>query len=322
MAKKTTSKTTPVKELFCEEKRPAKKDNFGIIIAALDSPYYGNYALQLAMSLKHTSPKVQIALLCNDAGKGHLTEDKLTVFDKIIKINKTAVTSNKRAATLKFKTYLYQISPFDTTLYLDADTIFLPKRSVYDMLNELPKGLDFTMQNRGFLDLEKATDLELNSRFNIWASSKQIKDNHKFKKGHLYNLSSELIYFKKTKEVEKLFKDAQAYFDKPGVDFENFNGSVPDELPFCLSMIKNDLYPHAPNYRPFYWEAFDKKRLLLKPNLLYQQYFGVSFGGNFQEPFIKKFYDNLARYYANAWGLQYVFPLKDKRGFLPNRHTI
>ena len=71
-----------------------------------------------------------------------------------------------------------------------------------------------------------------------------------------------------------------------------------------------------------YWEAFDKKRLLNKPTDLYSQYFGVSFGGNFQEPFIKRFYDNLVRFYCNQFGVPHIFPLKDKRSFLTHRHTI
>jgi len=82
------------------------------------------------------------------------------------------------------------------------------------------------------------------------------------------------------------------------------------------------MYPHIDNWRPFYWEAFDKQRLLLKPKALYETYYGVSFGGNFQEPMIKKFHNNLAQYYCNQFGVQHVFGLKDKRAFLTNRHTI
>ena len=298
------------------------KNTFGVIIAALDQPFYGNYAFQLALSIKHSSPKTNISLLCNEAGKGHLTSEKLAFFDKVIKVNDVAVTSNGRKATLKFKTYLYQITPYNETLFLDADTLWLPRQPIENLINEIPKDCVFTMQNRGFIDFETATDEQLNSRFNIWANSGHIKAAHKFKTGKLFNLSSELIYFKKDATIEKLFKDAQKLYDNPSVAFENFAGGVPDELPFAIAMIKNNIYPHLTNWRPFYWEAFDKKRLLNKPSELYNSYYGVSFGGNFQEPFIKRFYDNLARVYANAFGLQYVFALKDKRSFLTNRHTI
>lgn len=313
------AKKSEVKE---ELKESSKKETFGIIIAALDNPYYGNYAFQLAISLKHSDPSVSIALLCNEAGKGHLTEDKLIIFDKILKVNDIAVTSNGRQATLKFKTYLYQISPFNTTLYIDADTLFLPKKSVTQMIKEIPEDCLFTIQNRGYIDLKESSDEQLNSRFIIWANSKHIKDNYNLKEGKLFNLSSELIYFKKDPKIEKLFKDAQKEFDNVKVIYEDFNGSVPDELPFSIAMIKNGIYPHLVNWRPFYWEAFDKKRLLRDSTTLFAQYYGVSFGGNFQEELIKKFYNNLVRFYANAWGLQNIFPLKDKRSFLPNRHTI
>lgn len=298
------------------------KSTFGIIITALDSPYYGKYAFQLALSLKHTSPNVSLSLLCNDSGKSHLTTGELAFFDKIIKVNKTAVTSHGRPSTLKFKTYLYDISPYDRTLYIDADTLFNPRRSVEDMLSELPKDCVFTMQNRGSIDLKTATPEQLNSRFTIWANSKHIKDAYKFKDGKLFNLSSELIYFKKDPKVKALFDTAKKEFDNPKVQYELFNGGVPDELPFAISMIKHEMYPHDEKWRPFYWEAFDKKRLLNNPRDLYQSHYGVSFGGNIQESFIKKFYNNLAQYYCNQFGVQHVFALKDKRSFLPNRHTI
>jgi len=328
MSKKGTNKTeasstkkaaTPKSQ---DTPKPKTNPTTGVIIAALDSPYYGNYAFQLALSVKHTSPGLQVALLCNDKGKGHLTQDKLNIFDKIIKVNDVAVTSNGRPATLKFKTYLYQISPFDNTLFLDADTLILPKNNLLNMIAEIPKDCNFTMQNRGFIDLAKATKEQLNQRFIVWANSLHIKEKYNFEEGKLYNLSSELIFFRKSKEVEALFKTAQKEYDNIKVNFESFNGGVPDELPFSIAMIKEGIYPHLDAWRPFYWEAFDKKRLLKKPRELYDQYYGVSFGGNFQENFIKKFYQDLARVYANAFAVQYVFPLKDKRSFLANRHTI
>lgn len=320
MAKKDTKKTVKKVDVKIDGKQKELKR--GVIIAALDNPYYGNYAFQLALSIKHTAPDVSISLLCNDSGKSHLSSDKLSIFDKILKVNKVAVTSNGRAATLKFKTYLYDVSPYDETIYLDADTLFSPKKSIYDLFNSIPKEVNFTMQNRGSQDLKDSTDEQLNSRFNIWANSLHIKKSYNFKEGKIYNLSSELIYFKKDKEVEKLFKTAQKEYDNIKVQHEDFNGGVPDELPFCIAMIKTGLYPHVIGWRPFYWESFDKKRLLHKPNELYNQYYGVSFGGNFQEDFIKKFYKNLAHFYCNKFGVQYVFPLHNKRSFLPGRHTI
>lgn len=323
MAKKSTPKkktTAPKVEKVVTI--PKKKETFGIILTALDSPYYGKYAFQLALSLKYTSPNVSIALLCNDKGMAHLSKSELNFFDKIIKVNSVAVTSNGREATLKFKTYLYDVSPYDATLYLDADTLFNPKRSVDDMIAEIPKDCVFTMQNRGCQDLAKLTDEQLNSRYTIWANSLHIKKAYKFEEGKIFNLSSELIYFKKDASVKALFDKAKKVYDNPKVQYEFFNGGVPDELPFAIAMIETGMYPHLENWRPFYWESFDKKRLLNNPRDLYAQYYGTSFGGNMQENFIKKFYHNLAQYYCNQFGVQHVFDLKNKRSFLPNRHTI
>lgn len=312
------AKSTRVQEVKPKSKSP----KFGVIIAALDAPYYGNYAFQLALSIKHSSPNTSISLLCNDGGISHLKQEKLDFFDKVIKVNKVAVTSKGRPATMKFKTYLYDVSPYDETIFFDADTLFNPKRSIDEMLKEIPKNCKFTMQNRGFVDLEKSNDNQLNSRFNIWANSLEIKKAYKFKSGKLFNLSSEIIYFKKDEKVKALFDTAKKEYDNLKVDFELFNGGVPDELPFCVAMIEHKMYPHKEKWRPFYWEAFDKKRLLNNPRELYAQYYGVSFGGNFQEPFIIRFHNNLVQYYCNQFGIQNPFGLKSKRSFLTNRHTI
>ena len=234
MAKSINIKEVKIEKIEKLETTPTKAPKRGVIIACLDQPYYGNYAFQLALSIKKNAPTMAISLLCNDKGKGHLTQDKLAFFDKVIKVNDTAVTSKGQPATLKFKTYLYDVSPYDETIYLDADTLFLPKKSINELFDSIPKDCNFTMQNRGHIDLETATPEQLNSRFTIWANSQHVKDAYKFKAGKYYNLSSELIYFKKDKKVKELFDLVKKEYDNVKVSYENFNGGVPDELPFAI----------------------------------------------------------------------------------------
>lgn len=303
------------------KKAPAKKkETTGIILVAVKHPNYGNYAFQLAMSLKATSPNVKITIAHDGAGISRLHGDKLNIFDKVIKLKENVLQVNGRSETLKFKAYLYDLSPYDNTLYLDADMLWSPKKPVSAFLEDL-KDIDFTMQNRGSIDLE-SKDEALNTSFSIWVNTKDLKEAYNFKKGKLFNLSSELIWFKKTEKTKAFFKEVKINFASINVKHLNFNGGIPDELPFAISMIKTGLEPHQDNWRPIYWEAFDKLRLLLNPKSLYENYWGVSFGGNFQEPIIKKFHNNLAQYYCNKYGVQYVFPLKDKRSFIAERHTI
>jgi len=300
-------------------KKEAKK-SIGVLLVAVNHPYYGNYAFQLALSILNTSPKMKITLAHNGAGINHLSEDQLSIFDKVIKVKDSILEVNGRKQTMIFKAFLNDITPYDETLYLDADMLWSPKKSVEEFLLTIPKKVNFTMQNRGKLDL--ATEKQLDSTFNIWVNTKHLKEVYKFKEGHLYNLSSELIFWRKCKEVDAYFKQVKIEFSSIKVKHIDFGGGIPDELPFGIAMIKTKMYPHKENWRPAYWEGYDKKRLLLRPKELYLEYFAISFGGNLQENMIKKFYNNLAQYYCNQFGEQHSFPLHDKRRFIAERHTI
>ncbi len=303
-----------------KEAKKSIKNSKGILLVALNHPYYGHYAFQLALSIKSNDPDVNISIAHDGVGISYLDANKLSIFDKTIKIKDDMLKVGGRKEVLKFKAYLYDITPYSETLYLDADILWLNKRSVSEFIKTIPEEVNFTMQNRGFLDLKN--DEQLDSNFSIWVNSKELKETYGFKSGKLFNLSSELIYFKKTKEVAEYFKQVKIEFSAIKVNYVNFNGGVPDELPFAIAMIKNDFYPHESNWRPIYWEAFDKKRMLNKIQELNTSYFAVSFGGNLQENFIKKFYNNLAQFYCNRFAVQHVFPLKDKRTFIKERHTI
>jgi len=271
------------------KEKKVKEPTKGVIILALGHAYWGRWAYNLAMSLKYSSPETNITLLYADRGRDQVSDT--TLFDKILKVDPKYYLTDGRTEYMKVKTALYKLSPYDETIYLDADTIWLNKKSISLLFDEL-KGIDFTMANRSWLNLE---DEFINDKFGVWASPKYIKDYFKFKEGKFYNLSSEMIYFKKEKEVGKLFADAFKLFDEPLELNRLFNGGMPDELPFTISMIKNNLYPHIDNYTPIYWEAANSPPLRLEASGL-NPYYGYSMGGHMSHPIMKKIYDNLVQY--------------------------
>ena len=294
----------------------ASKKTKGIILLALNHPYYGELAFNLAMSLKFTSPNLSITLLADAGGMAYLTADKQKLFDGIILCPETYSTFRGRKNYLKPKVYLNHFTPYDKTLFLDVDMIMTPKKSIESLMDDC-NGVAFTMQNRGHLDLEHGN---LDNGFIIWANSKEIKESHGFTTGKLYNLSSELIYWEKGKKSDNIFTDAQRLLESPGVKYTDFAGGVPDELPFAISMIKNDCYPHIDTWRPIYWESFDK----VQPTEgdINSKYFGVSLGGNIIPNYTKKIYTNLVKFYGRHHGVTIHGPVKDKRQFLTDRKSI
>jgi hypothetical protein len=270
-------------------------------------------ALQLAASIKFTSPDVSITLLHDVKGIGHLHGNKLLMFNNVIEIPKYCYTNHGRPEYLKSKAYLYELSPYDETIFLDADMLWLPRRPIIDLFKEF-ETINFTMANRGNIDITKAKN-----GFISWANPTDIINEYNVY-GLLYNLSSEFIYFKKCDEVKALFEQTKKNFENIKIKYMMFASCVPDELPFTIAMIQTGIYPHTSPYLPCYWEQFTRKNL--PATEIYKNYYAYSCGGNLQDKNVKKFYDNLAQFYCNKFNLGHYFPLQSKRQFLPERSNI
>lgn len=287
----------------------------GILLIAAGHPYYGNYAYQLALSLKANSNDIPVSIVYEGKGISHLGVQKLAIFDHIIEAKPQHYTSKSLGIRdiFKLKTSIYELSPYDETLYLDADMLWLPRKRVESLFAEL-KDVDFTMSNRGAMAIDIA-----NEGFVQWASVADIRDAYGFKDETIFHLSSEFIYFKKNKDVKGLFDKVKKAFDYPKVNYKIFGQNQPDELSFIIATMQTKMYPHTAPYFPAYWEPFNKMNM--KPADMYQQYYLCSFGGSIYSNGVRDFYNNLAKSYTNAAG-EYLFPLTDKNKFLPERAVI
>ncbi len=285
----------------------------GVVLMAVGHPFFGCYAIQCARSIRATDPDVEIALLHADGSLTHLPT--LVPFDHIIEIPKEYIYTNTLKDYLKAKTYIYDLSPFDTTIFLDADTIWLPRKRITELFDRL-EGLDFTMAHRGSELVENAKPGLIH-----WADPQKIKEAYKIPDGeYLYNLSSEFIYFKKTKAVKKLFTEAQKIFIDPKVEYKRFSHSMPDELAFSIAMMKTKVYPPKEMFLPVYWEQFEKKNMAA--NMMYESFYAYSLGGNILTREMKTFYGNLANHYNQKFGVSGYFDARDKRSFLSERTSI
>lgn len=289
-----------------------KQNKRGVVVIALGSTYYGGLALNLAMSIKTGSYETDITLIYNDSAIGHIKQ-YIHIFNQTIRIPDDYIKSNGFDALLKSKCYIYDLSPYDETIYLDADTIFTPFKSITLLFEEL-KDVDFTMGNRGI------SDLSLDPRL-IWV------DNDKFIERYgevkLYNLSSEFIYFKKT-ELNKAFFDlSKEFYDDPEIEYRMFNGGVPDELAFQLTMIHMEdmVKPHKVPFLPGYWEHYSKKNFTLK-QLYDSEFYFYSLGGNQLSGNMATNYDSLVKVYSKGFGIKYPFLSRNKKDVIRARNNV
>ena len=115
------------------------------------------------------------------------------------------------------------------------------------------------------------------------------------------------------------FPHAYKFWDAP-ISHRFFNGGMPDELPFSIAMIKNSLYPHQDNYKPFYWEAATKPPLRLEGAEL-KDFYAYSMGGHMAHPIMKKTYDNYVKFYGRQFGAQFPYLWIDKRTYMDGRKS-
>jgi hypothetical protein len=282
----------------------------GILIVALGHVYYGRMALNLALSLRFTS-KVPIALAYNKSAITHIA-GHLDKFDKLIEIPEKYYTKKGNTEYIKAKTHIYSLSPFDETIYLDADTLWLPKKSVDLVFKDL-ENENLVIQCRGSVDLN-SDNLH---RKSFWCNLKDYKEAYGAET--FYSLSSEFIYFKRCKEISKFFSDSVKIYDNLKIKHTMFAGGIPDELIFNISMLQNKIKPSKVFYTPIYWEQAERKNLA--PSRMHQEYYAYSVGGKISSSTEKKFYDNLSQFYGTQFGVHH-FKLKDKMSYLPERANI
>lgn len=295
------------------------KKEKGVLILCWFHPFYGNYAAQLAASIKYTCPDLPITLLYHGNAINHFADIHRSFFDEIKPIPDACFFSNGVHQPFVAKLYAYSLSPYQHTIQLDADMIMFPKGRNLNSIFEQLKDVDFTIQNRSNYDINSSLKPEM------WADLQEIKEKYKVESGNLFYVSSEFIYYKKTKENQTLFRNAVKTFDTLKVQYKRFAGGVPDELPLSIAMLCQGIKPHQEAYRPIYWESAEKRNL--GTTELYGlkstgEYIGYSIGGHL--PSSRKMvdvYNQLAQFFAAKYGF-IPFPFKEKRSFIPQRANI
>ena len=76
-------------------------------------------------------------------------EGEKKLFDQMHTMPEEYYITNGIEKYLKAKTHIYDLSPFDETIFLDVDMIWNPKKKPEDLFEEL-KNLNFTMCNEGY----------------------------------------------------------------------------------------------------------------------------------------------------------------------------
>lgn len=250
-----------------------KKSKSGIVILAGGSPFYGRMALMLAGSIKRVSPKASISLICTDSAKTHILNDIKKVFDKVIHLPQKAYQGKEGTSYFRAKLFMYELSPYDRTIFLDADMVWMIKPAE-GLFKEL-EGVSFTIQNRG-----KSKDSQ-------WGENEEMLE--KFGKDGVHSIHSEFMYWEKSKEVKALFAEAVKFYDRPTVKVKkSIGGVVPDELALTLAMHEKGINPHQDFYTPVFWSWAHGPSVQRKE--AQDSFYACSMGGNDSSKMMKDIY--------------------------------
>ena len=274
----------------------------GFIIVACGAPFYGRMAYNLAVSIK-AAEDVQVTVLHNGGGLSHLSEKQLQIFDTIIEIETKSFGA---------KLCLIDYTPYDQTIYLDADTAWMPGKLPSDLFKEM-KGVVFTSITEGYYDLDMDKD-NGNGMYHYWCTPKEAKERYALS-GKFYQWRSEIMYF--TKEAKELFDMAKSIYADPKITVKQFAGTIPDELAINIAACKLGIEPHAYKWKPIYWHRLHGEGKTL-PEIMYDYYL-MSMGGNFSSANMKTCYINICKAAHRKLGLQYLFLPDSKKSVMPDR---
>jgi hypothetical protein len=274
----------------------------GIILIATGAPFYGRMAYNLAVTLK-AAEDIPITVLHNGAALSHLSEKQLQIFDDIKPIETTSFAA---------KLTLYDHSPYERTLYFDADMVWLPDRTPSSLFKEL-EGVTFTSITEGHYDYETSTS-HANNMYHFWADPVDAAAKWDLK-GKFYQWRSEVMYF--NRDAGALFDLAKQAYNDPRVVVKQFAGHTPDELAINIAASKLGIEPHVYKWRPAYWHRLHGEGEPLS-SIMYSYYL-MSVGGNFASALMKTCYNNVCKAAHRKLGLQYLFTLQSKKSVMPDR---
>lgn len=280
----------------------------GVLILALGHYYYGMMALNMAISIKKVSPNMPIHLVSHGMALNYIGEN-MRFFDTHEVIKDEYITINEQIKYFKAKTHLYDLSPFETTLYLDADMVWC-RRPVEDAFTEL-KDIDFTIANRGEETITDTTKW-------LWGNPQDFKQFNSV----LPNYHSEFVYFKKCDRIKDYFELVKETYLNPPIPHKQFAGHIADEFAFTIASVQLDVRPHIVPYVPTYWMFVDKTKYGINYENIFNTFYCFSVGGAAYSRQMKEYYDRVVKANAQIMQAGQVWQLKPKRSYLADRHTL
>jgi hypothetical protein len=275
----------------------------GFLIYALGHRNYYHMAETLAASILFNAPQARIAIVCDEPD--NIFQRQLFSDIICIEVQQPMIFNN-------YTVQMYQHSPFEETIKLDADMIWLNGRNPMALFDQM-ETYDVHHMNRGH---------GWGQGNSVWTDEEGLKEAYKVdESAKLYKIYGEFVYFKKSKVAEQYFKTVKSVYRKPKVKMTSgfANGTFTDELAYQIASMLKDM-EHIDNFTPVLNKYLGYKHLHHAwAYQLPETFYAYSIGGNETPSFMKDQYNILAKHYYHQLGLQNPYQVRDKRTWLPER---
>jgi len=269
----------------------------GVLLIALGK-HYSRLAFNMAKSI-HQYSDVEIACITDETDSSLLTE-----YSDIIRPKLDDYLEEYQFNPFKLKTYMYDLSPFEHTIYLDVDGIVLkdidPLFRFKFKVQEVAKYTYETAEGCDMVWVKKA-GLCLRDVFDAW----NLPHDREYPEHN-----SSIVIFNRSKKNEKYFERVKKnYFDRK-LNFKPIGGLYPDELAFNLASAQLKHYSDKPSLKPiyFFWE-----NKMLAGEQIRTNYFVLGMAGGFHNTKLKHIYETTVKQFSPYWkwdSMQKIFHKK------------
>lgn len=305
----------------------------GIVIVAVgekgsksDYSLYGRLAFNLAMSIKTNTPTAKITLLYTNAAIESLRDVHLAWFDSFIEIPQEYYKQNEINHYHKVKFWAYALSPYDKTMYIDADALWLPymngsafvnARDINKLFDRLA-GIPFTGCMGRYYDVLKKTTI--GNKYMWWlrkgATLDDLCKHHNITSGFIPAIQSSFMYFEKGEVAAKIFADAKRLYEEDDTLCGHWANGKPDEYFFNVAYAYSGLVPDI-NIFPVYIEFVEGKIINIKK--IVEAWDIYSNCGANSSASIKQTYNYIVEYYCKKNNVLERFFHQDKGKLITER---
>lgn len=287
----------------------------GVLLIATGHSNYIKMAFNMALSLRVTNPECLIALAHSKGLNELLSHNEKSYFNKFVEIPEELYTYKGEIEHPMVKTRMYELSPWDHTLYFDVDSVWFNTKKISDLFSEL-EGEPVSFQCKDKFDIQT----EWGCLWNVKQGGlKAIREIYNITDNRdIYELQSSMMYFEKGEIAKNFFETAHECYIKRPFEFFTWANGIPDELVFNIATALCNITLKKFPYKPLYFIDYAHPRERTK---IMNDYYALSMAGNWLPNPVVEFYNSLVKwnYTRHQAHIRFPYLWKNKKEFLPER---